>query len=474
MRKILQTPHFYTAFFLTALICLLPIISILSFDYKRIAEIILIMLMLTSLVISQSSQQSLVDTFSQFKSGSRIAVILLVGLGMLSSYMAREPEQAFIEIITLFSLLLIAQQGSQIWQCYPRSIDYLLLALVFSILLIEIKFIAYYVAFLSLKNVVSSTDFFFTFDYVRFFNQYQTWLLPIPTLVLLVEHPWTKSPLLKKTLWFIALIWWIMFFASCGRGVIVALVGGFIITLLLFGRHSYGFLKWTALTAAIGFLFYLLLFLNFPDESMVKGLKTLRPGSSFRLDYLWPKAISYIAENPFLGIGPMHYAWFPSYAGAHPHNSLLQWGAEWGLPALCLILFLIFRALKGWVLRFNKTTLKADENNFNLAVISLSFSIFSAILYSLVDGVIVMPLSHLTGTLIISLMFAVYLPYQRFHLEKTKSNYKLSIPFAFIVISYFYLVIPEVLPRLLDPSFAPENRMDVIGPRFWDFGDISK
>jgi len=126
------------------------------------------------------------------------------------------------------------------------------------------------------------------------------------------------------------------------------------------------------------------------------------------------------------------------------------------------------------VLRFNKTTLKADENNFNLAVISLSFSIFSAILYSLVDGVIVMPLSHLTGTLIISLMFAVYLPYQRFHLEKTKSNYKLSIPFAFIVISYFYLVIPEVLPRLLDPSFAPENRMDVIGPRFWDFGDISK
>jgi len=255
---------------------------------------------------------------------------------------------------------------------------------------------------------------------------------------------------------------------------LLRLWGGLVITWLLFGRYAYDFIKWTVVTATIGFLFYVLLFLYLPDESMVKGLKTLRPGSSSRLNYLWPKAISYIAENPFLGIGPMHYAWFPSRAGAHPHNSFLQWGAEWGLPALCLVVFLIFQALKSWVLRFNKTALMPDKHNFNLAAISLSFSIFSAILYSLVDGVIVMPLSHLTGALIISLMFAMYLPHPCFHPEKTKLDFRLSIPFAVVFISYVYLIIPEALPRLLDPSFTPENRIDVLGPRFWDFGDISK
>lgn len=474
MKNVLQAPSFYIAAALTAMICLLPVVAAFSFDYKRIAEIALILATLGVLAGSQSSQQALRQCLSGFKPSSIVVFLVLFALGMMSASLAHEPEQGVIEVITLLSLVLVAQQSAALWQRDLRVVDYLLVALLLSIFALEVKFLTYYATFLWIKNSVQPTDFFFTFDYVRFFNQYQTWLWPITALALLVEHPWTKIPVVKKLLWFVAIVWWLMFFASCGRGVIVTLGAGLVVILLLFGRHSLPFIKITLLTAAIGFLLYLFLFLYLPDDALIQALKTLREGSSGRTDYLWPKALTHIKENPFLGIGPMHFAWFPSILGAHPHNSVLQWGAEWGLPALCLVLLLVFRGLKAWFCRFNKSTLTPEQPNFNLAVISLSFSMLSALIYSLVDGVIVMPLSHLTGALVLSLMFAVYRPNPIAPAENGRLDFKLSIPFALIAVGYLFLIWPHALPRLMDASFTPDVRFDVVGPRFWDVGDISK
>lgn len=482
MLKIFPAPPYYIAFSLAAAVCLAPIINNFNFDDKRIVEVMLILITLISLAGFRSAQLSLIQAISQFRNSSKIALIGLVGLGILSAYLARQPEQAFIEVITLFSLLLMAQQSALTWQIHPRFVECLLLALILSLFALEVKFLASYMAFLSIGNKFLPGNFFTNFDNVRFFNQYQMWLLPVPTFVLLVEHSWLKKPWLKKLLWFIAIVWWIMFFTTCGRGVIVAFIVSVIATFYLFGRHASIFLKSILLFSTIGFLFQLFLFSYVPvffwDESILAQLKTLRSSTADRLGYLWPVAIGFIRENPFLGIGPMHYAWFPNKIANHPHNSILQWGCEWGLPALFLALFLICQALKAWAIRFNKATLIPAQKNLNLAVISLSFSLFSAMTYSLFCGVIVMPMSHLTGALIVSLMFAMM--HLTDHLcprsDNSKPDLKLALLFAFIAIGYFRTIMPDAIPRLLDPNYLlTRTSPDVVNkPRFWVIGEISK
>lgn len=51
---------------------------------------------------------------------------------------------------------------------------------------------------------------------------------------------------------------------------------------------------------------------------------------------LWWRAWELVAAHPFLGVGPLHFAHDSAALNlpAHPHNWVMQIGAEWGLPAL--------------------------------------------------------------------------------------------------------------------------------------------
>ena len=69
------------------------------------------------------------------------------------------------------------------------------------------------------------------------------------------------------------------------------------------------------------------------------GLRSRELTSLTARDVLWKLAIDATLQAPLLGIGPGEFARLGSFAGAHPHNWILQFACEWGLPALVAVLF---------------------------------------------------------------------------------------------------------------------------------------
>ena len=466
------------ALLLTVYICITPNSDVFFYDSKRIAGISLVLLTFITLSSSSIAQNSLISLVFSSKRIILISILLIFTLGCLSALLSPVPKHAFIEIISLFSLLLVSIQCAQVWRRFPKTIPWLTAALLLSFSIQEVKFFSYYLAFIITKSDFSFYDFFFTFFHPRFFNQYQLWTLPLLSFVLLIDHPVLKNTRLRLLLWGLAIVWWGMFFTTNGRGVIVAVLASLIITTILFRKKAQDFLKITIVLSLLGLVFYQVLFHLIPYligdwsfQSVEKGPSVLgiRSTSSGRLNELWPAAVQYITDNPWLGIGPMHYsAWNGVSPNTSPHNSLLQLASEWGLPVLVIFLYLFYRAVHAWCKRFNMHTLKDNQGNLNLAIIAVTFSLCSALIYSLFSGVFIMPMSQLMSMLVISLAIALYKKNdEQVNTSNSKHNWTLTITFATCAIVYFWLISPDLIPRLVDPTFNPETSYKFSGPRFW-------
>jgi len=82
-----------------------------------------------------------------------------------------------------------------------------------------------------------------------------------------------------------------------------------------------------------------------------------------------------------------------AFSVAHPHNSILQWASEWGVPATLLMVCSLVCALAGWMRR-RRTELSQGSPDA-VTIVALTTALIGAALHSLVSGVLVMPLSQL-------------------------------------------------------------------------------
>jgi O-antigen ligase len=69
-------------------------------------------------------------------------------------------------------------------------------------------------------------------------------------------------------------------------------------------------------------------------------------------------------QNPWLGVGPLHFSSVRNPIAAHPHQAILQWLAEWGFIATILALTIIYYGIKKGF-NFIKNN---PEQNLDLAV----------------------------------------------------------------------------------------------------------
>jgi len=446
-------------------ITITPNLTSIDYNNKRIIEITILLL---SLLLPPLSK---INLFYYFNTKSKVILTTLFFLGIISSLKSENISFAFIELITFCSLLVFCYYISIAWN--KKYINYSIFLLLISFFLLEIKFYAYYLAFIFSNNQFSIHDFFPSFANARFFNQYQIWTLPLLTFIL------TEQRLFKKIniyiLLFIAISWWVIFFTTGSRGAVLSIVTALCIVKFFFRDKSSEFIKTTLFISISGFTVYQFLFHAIPylinqDSKLLLDSLEIRINSSDRL-FLWGKAINFAIDNPIFGIGPMHFAWqdirniTPSPHLNHPHNSFLQWGAEWGLISLSLISYLILHSLRKWFTKFNHKTV---TNNDAPLVITLTFSIISAITYSLFSGVIVMPMSHLMGVFIISIMFRIY----NIELPTIKNRFSfLNYILIPIAIFYFYLLSPQLIEIIFEEDasvITPSN----FAPRFWVDGDI--
>lgn len=174
------------------------------------------------------------------------------------------------------------------------------------------------------------------YDNPRFLNHVQSVVIP-----LLVGGAASLTGRWRVFSWFALVMSFVLLALSFGRATMLALASVTVLAAVLFPSMGWRYSSRMLIAAVIGGALYWSAFVAIPSLLGVSVLGEIRESMGATGDhsrfFLWRLALSYVSENPWLGIGPMHFAHRPNPTGAHPHNIYLQIAAEYGIPVLLLV-----------------------------------------------------------------------------------------------------------------------------------------
>ena len=478
-----------TAFALAAYLIIIPAFDLTPllglYDEKRILECGLLILLSLQLVF-YSCLKNKPHYFQQDipVSIQRLLSAVIV-LGLISATSSSSPERSFLDIslyVLLYcSCLIVAAERQRLEIKFDQ---------VFSLTLSAMGALCL-VAFLSALTAAAFEPFplihwnlFTNFSHVRFLSQLQSWTLPLIVLPLLLN----KSAPIGQRLWLplvIASGWWFLLFSSGTRGTLLGLIIAAIVVLLAFGRASVPWFKWQGISALAGLIFYCGLFIlpsfiNSLDTSAIQqgtiGRSLSNPSGRF---HLWEVALTMIAEHPWLGVGPMHYACGNTNGiAAHPHNSLLQIAAEWGLPVTAMVIFVWISGTLAWIRQGRKKLARIESHHTNPVLYpALLASLITASAHAIFSGIIIMPLSQVAMILVIGWMLGIYFE------QGTNTG---NMPDMSIMTRIIWLFLPLIAIAVLLYGITPDlinsdgllkiNQLPTgtthLMPRFWQQGLI--
>lgn len=331
-------------------------------------------------------------------------------LGLLSVAFAHSLRHALYEwSLLLLLMMLVFALAAELRHDALRLPAFLQLVGV-ACGLYSLRVLLMYFAALASGFQLTMHDLAVGFSNARFLNHTQTALLPVIVLLCLQaprKGAWCKA-------WFaLAAFWWALLFVCEARASVVGLVIACIVALGLRRGHAREFILAMLWSAVAGVILYALLFVFLP---VLAGLdpvgsplnvvaRTAADPTSAR-NLLWKLALQLIAAHPWLGVGPLHFAHEGArlYTGAHPHNWLLQIGAEWGMPALLCLLAAIFLGARALV-RSGASIAAADLTNQRMLAM-LQVACAAIFVDGLLSGVIVMPQSQLAIALVLGVACA--------------------------------------------------------------------
>ena len=435
-------------------------------DSQRLVELLFISLVLLESIVLKASTSCFV-----INNTTRYAFYVLTALAIISSYLSISPRHALIEISLFAGLFYLALLIARLYhENSTQLIKHLTYVFWGGILLSMIAFYVGYFTATIFKTPVVWPAPITGFNNIRFFNQYQLWTLGLITLPLLTidfnnvhSRRW-----LRMGLHLGLVAWWVLLFHSASRGVLLSWVVGILITALIYRKLAWPFIRLQLAHITIGFLSYQILFELIPllrGFAVVTGT-VVRDTTSDRIE-LWSQSLHFIQDHPILGIGPMQFAWY-SPISAHPHNSMLQLMSELGLPAALLLFTITCYGLRCWLKKFNIASLQSKTNQDRSLAILLLFTVVTNAAYSLVDGVIVMPISQVMMFTFIGLMIGYYIDGSVTEINVTKRKSLWNRLFAGIVL---VTLVWSTLPEILQNAAGNEKRFSMgytaLGPRIW-------
>jgi len=350
------------------------------YDQHRIEQIGL--LSVTAMGVLTIWRQDMVRSVACLPKWVRWALAWAWGLGLVSVATASYPRYAALEWTTLLLLLglalLLGEQARRGMIQFDIWTNRLVISLA---VVIALKLMASYLAALIAVGHLDTIMLFEgTFSNRRFFGQVASMAVP------LLVYPLMKgnvSRIQRWGLYSLLTVWWMLIIVSGTRGTWVALGAAAGVLVLVARAASYRWLRIQTVAAMAGALLFVLMFVWIPlwlgqDASIEDRLSNLA-GLSGR-DELWHLAWVQLVAHPWLGIGPMHFAAIRNNFGAHPHNALLQLGAEWGVPAMLAI---VLPAVSGLIVLLAK--LRRSSGSTNLLLVCLTASLLAAGMQSMVD-----------------------------------------------------------------------------------------
>ena len=339
--------------------------------------------------------------------GALIPVLSILVLGLLSSVLADKVSWAFAEYSLLILGVLIASSIALLRNRESEPSDrYFILYILLLCTLKIVQFLASGVAAFSFNTGILDTDTLLQgFSNKRFYGQFQTFTLPLLALPLLI--PALKHP--AKMLVFSLLSgWWLIAITGGTRGTWLGM-GVAAAVLAITGPSGRRWVAWQLAAMLCGLLLYWLLFSvltgylgievqNFAGDRMTTSLSGR--------ELIWWQAWDMTRQRPLLGFGPMHFADIANPVAAHPHQAILQWASEWGVPSTLLVGWLVLRGLHGTFKLVGDTARSALTAD--LLRVCLFASVLGALAQSMVDGVLVMPYSQLWLAIVVGWLMALH------------------------------------------------------------------
>ena len=336
------------------------------------------------------------------------ALCLLTLLGFLSAVSAPLPRWAFLELATIGLLTFLTFALAAIRRNQGSQFDSLGLGVCIAIAAAYLAGVAVAYSAVFFEGLpLFVWQLFHGFSNIRFFGHFQSMTLPLLVLPALI---WQVKPYQRGALAVLCSGWWMLAIASGTRGTWLGMGVAFFVSILC-QQPGRDWLRAQIKFLLIGTFGYVLFFEALPTlfgigGSTIASSRLANITSLSGREVLWLQALNMISTHPLLGIGPMHFANYPNGVAAHPHNAILQWAAEWGLPSAALLISGIalgFRSL------FRQIRSKSGDDKNHLLRIALFLSLIAASTQSLVDGVIVMPYSQTWLAIIVGWTIGLHL-----------------------------------------------------------------
>jgi len=453
---------------------LTPIVPLDLYNDKRFWQVGLLLAMGIVLLASRSARRQWLTTFRALPLLARTGLGAVLGLGLLSAALAPSPFYAFLEVGHFVLLFALAGIVATVVRRSPRRTGTLLLgAVVLSAFLYAVHFAVSYALSVAWPALEVGRGSISGFANTRFFNQYQTWTLPLLGAAVLA------IPALRRVgrgvVFFHLALWWTLILASNVRGTVVALALAAVGVGLLFRKRAARWLGVQAAAVLAGAGLYFVAFHLVGDAApqFADRLQQI-DGRSWRLQR-WATCIELVGAHPWLGAGPMHFAWAPYRiaSGAHPHNAFFQWLAEWGIPSTAIMSGLVVWGGGRWMWQ-ERTASTTDSEASNAIRVGLVAAVLAGTAHAMVSGLLVMPVSQVLLALVGGWAWG------RYRHDEAPAETVQSVPTRAVVTGLLLGSMLIVGGSLRDLSTLEERRSAFVdtadrsrlSPRYWAQGYI--
>jgi len=373
-----------------------PFGSIAPFDQERMLQLGACGIALALSASNAGATRRVTSVISGMSPLLRGALAGAFAFGSLSAILGPHPRASFVEVAELAIVVLsVFAVAGAVREDTPRAIDLIAWALAAGATVAVVDLTIRIAALESAgTSQIRPTALFEHFQNPRFFAQWMTWVLPLLAIPR-ARAARAGSKLLEAVVWITWATCWAFAFLAAGRGTFAAQGVATLIVLAVFRRNALPWARTYAAAALAGIVVYFASALLLPRtwselSQVVARLSSVSDSGRFEI---WLTTMRMIVDAPLLGAGPRALSYDLTLPVAHPHNSVLQWASEWGVPAMLLAVCSLLYALAGWTIR-RRTELSRTSSD-TVIVVSLTTALVGAALHSLLCGVLVMPISQL-------------------------------------------------------------------------------
>lgn len=471
--RVSNIPFAFSVIYVVISPSITPITGFGIYNDKRILQIGVLCIACVLYLIYSNEASDSITKLRRAPFVGKFGLFLTVSFGGLSAIVAPSLFYAALEIAHFTLLFVLAGMVAVVVQRHPKYASCFVLAgIVLSVFLYTIHFSVSYGLSVAWPTLEVGREAITGFANTRHFNQYQTWTLPLlGTCVLFVPR---RRRIGRALVFLMLALWWMLVLVSNVRGTVVAVGIAALGVGLLFRRHA---VRWLGVQfgAVVGgaLLYYLLFDLVAGTTPQVAERLGRISGEAWRIQR-WVTSLEMAWAHPWLGVGPMHFAWPPYHfvPGAHPHNALLQWMAEWGLPSAAIVTGLVVWGAWSWI-RQEQRDASGATNRENAIRVGLVAAVLAGAAHAMVSGIIVMPVSQMLLVLVGGWAWGRY----RHERQPSKEPSWLSHAVLCILLIGSMAIVGSSVGDLMDAEERQSAYLEVVEeptfwPRYWRQGYI--